>query len=173
MPRKRVVEPPSIKTWEDANDALRQIAEAQLALLDIEGEMNKQILGAKKAAEEQGKQFKDRVSKLERELKDFVTEHRADMGKTKTKALTFGEVGFRLSTSVSLPRAKEKLEEIIRRLKARAMTDCIIVKEDVSKEALKKYGEDTVNAVGGTWKQSDVFGYELNLARLEQIKAGQ
>ena len=43
----------------------------------------------------------------------------------------------------------------------------------VSKEALKKYGEDVVTAVGATWKQSDVFGYELNLARLEQIKNGQ
>lgn len=103
MARKRVVEPSGVKTWEDANDALRQIAEAQLALADIEGEMNKQILGAKKAAEEQSKPYKDRVAKLERELKDFVTEHRADMGKTKTRALTFGEVGFRLSTSVSLP----------------------------------------------------------------------
>lgn len=173
MPRKRVIEPPSIKTWEDANDALRQIAEAQLALLDIEGEMNKQIIGAKKAAEEQSKPFKDRVAKLERELKDFATEHRADMGKAKSKALTFGEVSFRLSTSVSLPRAKEKIEEIIRRLKARQMTECIVVKEEVSKDALKKYGEDTVNAVGATWKQGDVFGYELNLSKLEQIKAGQ
>lgn len=173
MPRKRVIEPTSIKTWEDANDALRQIAEAQLALMDIEGEMNRQILGAKKVAEEQGKAYKDRVGKLERELKDFVTDHRDDMGKTKTKALTFGEVGFRLSTSVQLPRSKEKLEEIIRRLKARKMTDCIVVKEDISKDVLKKYGEDTVNAVGATWKQSDAFGYELNLAKLEQIKAGQ
>ena len=31
---------------------------------------------------------------------------------------------------------------------------------------------DTVNAVGATWKQSDVFGYEVNIAKLEQIKAG-
>ena len=173
MARKRVVEPSGVKTWEDANDALRQIAEAQLAVQDIEGEMNKQILGAKKAAEEQSKPYKDRVAKLERELKDFVTEHRADMGKTKTRALTFGEVGFRLSTSVSLPRAKEKIEEIIRRLKNRQMMDCIVVKEDISKEALKKYGEDTVNAVGATWKQQDVFGYELNFSKLEQVKAGQ
>ena len=63
-------------------------------------------------------------------------------------------------------------EEIIRRLKSRQMTDCIVVEEKVSKEALKKYGEDTVNAVGATWKQSDVFGYEVNIAKLEQIKAG-
>lgn len=172
MARKRVIEPPSIKSWEDANEALRQIAEATIALADIEGEMNKQILGAKKAAEEQSKPFKDRVAKLERELKDFVTENRSDMGKAKSKTLTFGEVSFRLSTAISLPRAKEKLEEIVRKLKARQMMDCIVVKEEVSKDALKKYGEDVVTAVGATWKQSDVFGYELNLARLEQIKGG-
>ena len=48
----------------------------------------------------------------------------------------------------------------------------IVVEEKISKDALKKYGEDTVNAVGATWKQSDVFGYEVNIAKLEQIKAG-
>ena len=132
MGRKRVIEAPALKSWEDVNEALRQIAEAQIAIGDIESEMQKQVLGAQKVAEQESKP----------------------------------------STSVSLPRAKEKLEEIIRRLKSRQMTDCIVVEEKVSKEALKKYGEDTVNAVGATWKQGDVFGYELNIARLEQIKAG-
>ena len=155
------------------NDALRQIAEAQIALGDIESDMQKQIIGAQKVAEEQSKPIKDAQTRLEREIKAFVTEHRDEMGKAKTMTLTFGEVGFRLSTSISLPRAKEKLEEIIRRLKSRQMHDCIVTKEEVSKEALKKYGEDTVNAVGATWKETDVFGYELNLARLEQIKSGQ
>ena len=172
MARKRVVEAPSLHSWEDVNDALRQIAEAQIALGEIQSDMQKQILGAQKVAEEQSKPLNDNVAKLEREIKSFVTDHRDEMGKTKSMVLTFGEVGFRLSTSVSLPRAKEKLEEIIRRLKYRQMTDCIVVEEKVSKEALKKYGEDTVNAVGATWKQSDVFGYEVNIAKLEQIKAG-
>ena len=172
MARKRVVEAPSLHSWEDVNDALRQIAEAQIVLGEIQSDMQKQILGAQKVAEEQSKPLNDNVAKLEREIKSFVTDHRDEMGKTKSMVLTFGEVGFRLSTSVSLPRAKEKLEEIIRRLKSRQMTDCIVVEEKVSKEALKKYGEDTVNAVGATWKQSDVFGYEVNIAMLEQIKAG-
>lgn len=172
MARKRVVEAPSLHSWEDVNDALRQIAEAQIALGEIQSDMQKQILGAQKVAEEQSKPLNDNVAKLEREIKSFVTDHRDEMGKTKSVVLTFGEVGFRLSTSVSLPRAKEKLEEIIRRLKSRQMTDCIVVEEKISKEALKKYGEDTVNAVGATWKQSDVFGYEVNIAKLEQIKAG-
>ena len=172
MARKRVIEEPTLKTWEDVNDALRQIAEAQIALGDIESDMQKQIIGAQKVAEEQSKPIKDAQARLEREIKAFVTEHRDEMGKVKSKTLTFGEVSFRLSTSISLPRAKEKLEKIIRNLKARQMTDCIVVKEEISKDALKKYGEDVVAAVGATWKQSDVFGYELNLARLEQIKSG-
>ena len=172
MARKRVVEAPSLHSWEDVNDALRQIAEAQIALGEIQSDMQKQILGAQKVAEEQSKPLNDNVAKLEREIKSFVTDHRDEMGKTKSVVLTFGEVGFRLSTSVSLPRAKEKLEEIIRRLKNRQMMDCIVIKEDISKEALKKYGEDTVNAVGATWKQQDVFGYELDFAKLEQVKSG-
>lgn len=172
MARKRVIEEPSLRSWEDVNDALRQIAEAQIALGDIESDMQKQVIGAQKAAEELSKPIKDAQARLEREIKAFVTEHRDEMGKAKSMSLTFGEVGFRQSTSISLPRAKEKLEEIIRRLKARSMLDCIVVEEKVSKEALKKYGEDTVNAVGATWKQSDVFGYEVNIAKLQQIKAG-
>ncbi len=172
MARKRVIEEPSLKSWEDVNDALRQIAEARIALRDIESDMQKQVIGAQKAAEEQSKPLKDAQARLEREIKAFVTEHRDELGKAKSMALTFGEVGFRLSTSISLPRAKEKLEEIIRRLKSRNMLDCIVVEEKVSKEALKKYGEDTVNAVGATWKQSDVFGYDVNIAKLEQIRAG-
>ena len=172
MARKRVVDTPVLKSWEDVNDALRQLAEAQIALGDIESDMQKQIIGAQKVAEEQSKPIKDAQARLEREIKAFVTDHRDEMGKAKTMTLTFGEVGFRLSTSISLPRAKEKLEEIIRRLKSRQMHDCIVVEEKISKDALKKYGEDTVNAVGATWKQSDVFGYEVNIAKLEQIKAG-
>lgn len=168
MARKRIVEAPALKSWAEVDAALREIAENELALDDIEAEMNRQIIGAKKVAEQDSKPHADRISKLERDIKEYVEEHRTDLGKAKTKALTYGAVGFRLSTTVSVPRAKEKVEEIIRRLKARKMNDCIVVKEEVSKDNLKKYGEDTVNAVGATWKQKDVFGYETFKEKLER-----
>ena len=172
MARKKIKHESSIKSWEDVNDGLRQIAEATIALDEIESDMNKQILGAKKIAEEQSKPYNDRISTLEREIEDFATEHRSDMGKLKSLVLTFGTVSWRQSTSISLPKAKEKLGDIIRRLKNRQMLDCIVVEEKVSKEILKKYGKDTVQAVGATWKQKDEFGYDLDLAKLEQVKAG-
>lgn len=75
-------------------------------------------------------------------------------------AMNFGQVGFRLSTSISLPKAKEKLDAIIRQLRARRMTDCIEVKEQVNRDALRQYGEERVNAVGAVWRQKDEFWYE-------------
>ena len=173
MARKRVTEVPRLKTWEEVNDALRQIAEAQLALDDIESDMQKQVIGAQRIAEEQSQPYRDSISRLEHDIKTFVTDHRADMGSAKTKSLTFGEVGFRLSTVITLPRAKEKLADVLRCLKSRKMLDCIVTEEKVSKDALRKYGEDTVNAVGAVWKQRETFGYDLNLAKLEQVKAGK
>lgn len=172
MTRKHIIEAPAIKSWEEADAALREIAEKQIALQDIESEMQRQIIGAKKIAEQDSKPHVDRIAKLERDLKDFVEDHRDELGKAKTKALNFGEVGYRLSTSISIPKAKEKIEDIIRKLKARGMSDCIIVKEEISKENLKKYGEDTVNAVGATWKQKDAFGYDVYIEKLERIKSG-
>ena len=80
MGRKRVIEAPALKSWEDVNEALRQIAEAQIAIGDIESEMQKQVLGAQKVAEQESKPYKDEVARLEREIKGFVTEHREDMG---------------------------------------------------------------------------------------------
>lgn len=169
MARKRIVEAPALRSWTEVDAALREIAENQIALQDIESDMQRQIIGIKKIAEQDSKPHNDRIAKLERDLKEFVEDHRDELGKAKSKSLNFGEVGYRVSTSVSLPQAKEKLADIIRKLKARGMTDCIVVKEDVSKEALKKYGEDTVNAVGATWKQKDAFGYDVYIEKLERL----
>lgn len=168
MARKQVTETQSLKNWADVDSALREIAENNIALGDIEAEMNRQIIGAKKVAEQESKPHADRIAKLERDIKEFVTDHRSDLGKAKSKALTFGEVGFRLSTTVSIPKAKEKITEIIRRLKARQMNDCLVVEEKISKDNLKKYGEDTVLAVGAGWKQKDVFGYDVFRDKIER-----
>ena len=171
MARKRITEAPAIKSWEEVDAALREIAVAELTLGDIEAEMNRQIIGAKKVAEQESKPHADRIAKLERDIKEFTTDHREELGKAKSKPLNYGEVSFRLSTSISIPKAKEKVAEIVRRLKARQMTDCIVVEVKISKDNLRKYGEDTVNAVGATWKQKDEFGYEVFKDKVERTSS--
>lgn len=169
MARTRIKNQPTLKSWAEVDAALREIAEKELMIEEIEGEMNKQINGIKISSELEGKPHQDRIAKLCQDVKDFVTEHKDELD-SKTKILNFGKTGFRLSTSVSIPRAKDKVAAIIKSLKIRKMMDCIIVEEKVNKEALKKYSEDDIIKVGAKLKKEDVFWYETARERLKTTK---
>ena len=103
-----------------------------------------------------------------RDRRDYAQTHRDDMDGRKSKLLTFGSVGFRRSTRITLPSAKEKLAAIVARLRAKGMTDCITQPDPkVDKVALKKYGAELVAEVGATLIVEDVFGYDVDAAKLE------
>lgn len=165
MARTRIKSQPVFKNWAEVDEALREIAEREIAVDEIEGEMNRQINGIKKCADLERKPHLDRISQLGKDIKEFVTEHRDELdGKTRT--LTFGSTGFRISTSVIIPKAKEKVEAIIKSLKLRKMTDCINVEEKVNKDVLKKYSEDEIVRVGAKLKIEDCFWYETSREKL-------
>ncbi|NPV89798.1 MAG: host-nuclease inhibitor protein Gam [Firmicutes bacterium] len=168
MARKRIKNQPVLKNWAEVDAVLREIAEKEIQIEEIEGEMNKQINGVKISAGLEAKPLQDRIDKLGKDVKEFVTEHKDELD-GKTKALNFGSTGFRLSTSVIIPRAKEKVEAIIKSLKVRRMTDCINVVETVNKDVLKKYGEDEIIKVGARLKKEDVFWYETAREKLRDI----
>lgn len=169
MARTKIKETPVFKTWEDVDNALKEIAEAELDLVDIEGEMNKQIQGIKLTATQEAKPIHDRINSIGKDIKAFVEEHRNELD-GKTKSLNFGKTGFRMSTKVVLPKAKEKLATIIKSLKARKMNDCIVVNETINKDVLKKYTEDEILRVGAALKKEDTFWYETDREKLEVLQ---
>lgn len=172
MARKRVIERvPPLQNWDDVNTALTEIARTDRILKDIEMQMQAQMAKSKTAAEIAAKPNQERLVMLEKQIKAYAEEHRADFGSAKSKALNFGTVSFRKSTRVKLPKAADKVAEIIRKLKQRNMLNCIIQpKAKVDKEALKKYSEEVVAAVGAQLITEDVFGYELDQERLKQAE---
>ncbi len=156
MGRKRMEEP-ALKSWEEVDSTLKQIREAEIALTDISTTAEKLILDIKQQAEEDAQPHKDRIKQLELQVKEFTTVHRDEMLPAKSKEMTFGQVGFRMSTRVILPK---KVERVIAKLKKLGMGDCIITKETVDKDILKTYAETTILEVGGTLKKTDAFWYE-------------
>lgn len=156
MGRKRMEEP-ALKSWEEVDSTLKQIREAEIALTDISTTAEKLILDIKQQAEEDAQQYKDKIKQYELQVKEFTTVHRDEMLPAKSKEMTFGQVGFRMSTKVILPK---KLERVIAKLKKLGMGDCIITKETVDKDILKTYAETTILEVGGTLKKTDAFWYE-------------
>jgi len=58
-------------------------------------------------------------------------------------------------------------ERVLGVLKERGMTNCIRIKEEVDKEALRTLGPNTLADVGCKLVQEDGFFYELNETELE------
>ena len=169
MARKRISSMVTLHSWQEVDDALRQIGEHDRDIKAAENVMNEQIAAAKAAATARVQPLKEQVAELELALKEFALAHRDDMDGRKSKQLSFGSVGFRRSTKIGLPSAKEKIAAIVARLRARGMDECVNQPDPkVDKEALKKYGADIVAEVGATLTVEDVFGYEINEERLRE-----
>lgn len=161
--RKRMAEQ-ELKDWEDVNRTLRLMRDAEIEVEKIEGDMNKCINDIKEDAEKRAQPYKDLIKKWELQLKEFVTLNKAEL-RGKSRALTFGSVGFRLSTKLKLPKDEGPVIKLLRKM---AMGDCINVKESVNKEILKTYDEKTIALVGGTLSTSDTFWYETNRETLQE-----
>lgn len=157
-----------LRSWQECDEALRTIGECTRDIAALEGVMNEQIANAKAIAADKAAPLKEQVAEMELALRDYAQTHRDDMDGRKSKLLTFGSVGFRRSTRITLPGAKEKLAAIVARLRAKGMTDCIVQPDPkVDKDALKKYGAEQVAEVGATLIVEDVFGYDVNVERLK------
>lgn len=157
MARKRVTEP-QLKSWEEVDACLKVMGDAENQISVITAEMNAAIAEAKKEAEEKAAQYKEMIKQNEGKIKEFTTVRKEDM-KGKSLQLTFGTVGFRQSTKLSLPQDTGK---VILKLRENGMADCINVKETINKDMVKSYPEEDILKIGGYLQKTDTFWYETD-----------
>lgn len=163
MARKRMEEP-ALKSWEEADSTLKQIREAEIALSKIAADAERCMIDIRQHAEEEAQPYKDQIKRMELQLKEFTITNKGDL-KGKTMEMSFGRVGFRMSTKLVLPKA---IETVIKQLRKSGMSDCITTKESVNKEILKTYDENTILAVGGSLKKEDTFWYETKQEKIAE-----
>lgn len=157
MARQKVKSEPAIKSWQEVDGALRQIGECQNLIDESEIEMNRRITDIKTETELMTRPMRDKVRSLERDIKAFVDDHRPELG-GKTRQLTFGRTGYRLSSKVMIPHPGD----VLHRLKELALEGCITVKESINKEALKRLPTEKILETGAYLKQTDEFWYEVD-----------
>lgn len=158
------IEEARLKSWEDVSVTLKMIGECQIAIEAIEADMNTKISDLKLNAAIKSRVYQDKIKRFELEIKQFSEENKPDI-KGKTKFLDFGKIGFRESTKIAL----KSIQAVLNNLKARKMTDCIRIKEEVNKESLGKYPDDVIAAVGASKKTEDVFWYEVDREKLADV----
>lgn len=163
MARKRVTEP-QLMSWEQVDECLKVMSDAENQISVITAEMNAAIAQIKSDAEEKAAQFKETIKQNEGKIKEFTTIRKEDLN-GKSKQLTFGTVGFRQSTKLLLP---SDTAEVIVKLRENGMADCVNVKETINKDTVKSYPEEDILRIGGFLQRTDTFWYETDKDRLAE-----
>jgi len=163
MPRVKIPDALQLKSWGEVNSALKGIAQAEIELTKIEGDLNEQINAAKDAAAMAAAPLQRQLDNLAKQVKQFADLHREEFGKAKSKRLTFGEIGWRASSSISLPKDQA---QVIEHLRKNGMEDCIKSKESINRDQLKQYPETEIIRCGATVKHKDEFWLETDKQQL-------
>lgn len=166
MARKRLDGQP-LQSWNDVSEALAAIGKIDRRIELQEIAMQQEIDAAKGKAAKEAAPLLEEKARLETQIMLYVDGTRDELGDKKSKTLYFGTVGYRKSTKIILPRQPEKVAEIVIRLRARGMDSCILSKPDqVNKDELRKYDEQTICTVGAKVDIRDAFWYEVDRDRL-------
>jgi len=162
MARKRL-SATTLESWSDVDACLKAIGEVDRELGLLEAAQQEQIdaLKCKAAAEP----LQAKKAGLELAIQQYAEANRAEFIKAKTRELTFGTVGFRLSTRVVI----KNLGNTLQALKDFGLTGCIRIKEECDKEAMKNLPLEQLHAVGAALKQEDAFGYEIKRELIQEV----
>ena len=143
-----------LRSWAEVDQSLKKVAECELALDTIEAEMNMKVNDAKAEAKKLAEPLQEVIEDQKKLIQDYVDGHRAEL-EGKSRQLTFGRVGFRQATSISVPT--KKVGKIIENLKKFGMGNCIKITETVNKDVLATYDDKDIVKVGASVKTVDRF----------------
>lgn len=160
MARKRIKDNP-LSSWQEVDEAVRSIGEIQREIMAAENACNEKIIAAKTKAAEKVEPLKEKAQSLEILIKDYAETHRDEI-KGKSRAMTFGTLGFRQSTSLIIKKAADAIEA----LKGLGLYGCIKIKETVDKERVKALPDETIIAIGAKKKTEDTFWYEPDFEKI-------
>lgn len=150
------------ENWDEVAIALKSIGECRMRIKKAEIALNTSIADMKESYADRVKEDLETAEDLEEQVKLFTNAHKSDFTDKKTKEFTYGKVGFRKSTEIITRNVKA----IIEACKQHKMTDCIKVSEKLDKEAMDKYTDEALVAVGARRADKDNYFMEIAEERL-------
>jgi phage host-nuclease inhibitor protein Gam len=146
-----------IDTLDQANLVLKEIGLLEKELEGIDSEAHKQIAEIKADAAKQGEAIRKRIADNSALLGAYAEYNKAELFKDrKSVQLSFGSFGYRKSTSISIRKTTLNL------LKKLNLINCILVKEEPSKDAMAELDDETLAQVDAVRKVKDDFFCEAD-----------
>jgi phage host-nuclease inhibitor protein Gam len=146
-----------ITSWDQANQALRELGEARIAIGTIEDELCLRTNVLRDQAESDSEPLARRVAELEAALEAFASEHTDELDPgARSRKLTFGVLGWeRGKPYLKIRSLKTCLEKLLESKKWKELY--VREKPEVNREALKAAPPEVLKAVGAKIDQDDNF----------------
>lgn len=151
-----------IETLDDADQALKEIAESKREIDLINLALSEEIALRKEAAKSEITIHQANIDFLGTSLVIFGDSKKNELFiKPKSKNLTFGKIGYQESTSLK-NKPKNTWKKILDWLIKNEHEDCITSTPAINKEAMKKKNTDFLEKAGVELVTKDEFFYETN-----------
>lgn len=170
MARTAIKKATELRSWDDVNEALRQIAELKANVTAKTAAYNEEEAKRRKQVDDYCNPLREKLEQLEIGMQNFCVANRSDFGNKKSRELPNGRVDFRLG----LPKVEKQkgftwagIFEIVKQ--SRFAKQFIRVKEELNKDAILAYYSGTENAAGHLAEvylsvvQEETFGYDVNM----------
>lgn len=161
MAKKKVE--PVFKEWNQVDEALKQISKIEQTLKINEVKLNQDIDSIKTKVQADARPLIEEKERLEKNIKEFTEANIEEFKDKKSKDFSFGQVGFRKTTTI----ITRNVNAILEALKNNRMNSCITVKESINKEELDKYDDAALTKIGAKRKSEDKFFYKIDEERIE------
>ena len=160
-----------ISSFSDVDVALKRLCEVSVGIEKINGEVTLECNRIKEARKSEVERLESEKSFLEQQITLFCEDNKAEFAEKRSKEFTFGEIGYRLTKSVSLPRIKAKVESLLKAIKSYGLAkECIIYEEKPNKDALAELKDEDLVKLGLTRTVKDSFRI---VPKIESLETGK
>jgi len=146
-----------VLTWKQVDELLMRAGELQRNLDEVNEQMTARIAAIKEEHKRLTAGVQEELDKVLKSLEVFAEKNQDGFRGKRSRKLNHGTIGWRRSAQLKLTK---KPKEVIELLRKKGMDDCVKVSERVDKTKLREYPEETLEQVGATVVQLDVFFVE-------------
>lgn len=167
--RTRITSKDQIKDLDGANQAIAEIGRLTMQIEAIDGKASEKIGKIKDQAARDGESARNRIKVIESALLLYAEYNKGDLFKDrKSIDLSYGTIGYRLSTKISIKRTTMDL------LKKLFGGKGVRIKEEVDKEELAAWQNEDLAQVDAARVTQDTFFYEVNREEINKdlLRAG-
>jgi phage host-nuclease inhibitor protein Gam len=165
--KKRVrVTGTQLRGWDEVDDAIRRYGLLRVQRDEFEAELHRRVTAIKDDMAKEIAPLDSEMESLERAVKEYTEANKEGFKASRSRALTFGTVGFRLSTSLRIKSVAFTVEK----LKELRLVGCIRMREEPDKEALRDHSDETLEAVGVKRVQTDAVFFEPDMEKIRSTR---